>query len=67
MKTPRPIPEESATSSLAGHRFPGGSYQVEHWETFLPLNEVFCYRISGGRAVEETELDEVREIFEFNV
>jgi hypothetical protein len=35
MKTPRPIPEESATSSLVGHRFPGGSYQAEHWENFL--------------------------------
>ena len=30
-----PIPDESAITQLAGHRFPGGTYTVEHWENFL--------------------------------
>ena len=29
------IPEESAITGLQGHRFPGGTYTVEHWENFL--------------------------------
>ena len=33
--TDKPIPDESIITSLAGHRFPGGSYTVEHWENFL--------------------------------
>ena len=29
------IPSEEAMRSLVGHRFPGGSYRIEHWENFL--------------------------------
>ncbi len=29
------IPTEEAMQSLVGHRFPGGSYRIEHWENFL--------------------------------
>ncbi len=29
------IPSEDAMRSLVGHRFPGGSYRIEHWENFL--------------------------------
>jgi hypothetical protein len=30
-----PIPAEAEISALAGHRFPGGEYRIEHWENFL--------------------------------
>lgn len=30
-----PPPEESTITDLAGYRFPGGTYTVEHWENFL--------------------------------
>jgi hypothetical protein len=29
------IPSEAAMRTLVGHRFPGGSYRIEHWESFL--------------------------------
>jgi hypothetical protein len=29
------IPAEDAMRSLVGHRFPGGTYRIEHWENFL--------------------------------
>lgn len=29
------IPSEEAMRALVGHRFPGGSYRIEHWENFL--------------------------------
>jgi hypothetical protein len=29
------IPSEAAMRALVGHRFPGGSYCIEHWENFL--------------------------------
>lgn len=29
------IPSERAMQALVGHRFPGGSYCIEHWENFL--------------------------------
>jgi hypothetical protein len=31
----KPIPAEADITGLAGHRFPGGSYTVAHWENFL--------------------------------
>ena len=31
----KPVPPESAIRALAGHRFPGGQYRIEHWENFL--------------------------------
>ncbi|CAA0125086.1 Uncharacterised protein [Halioglobus japonicus] len=31
----RPIPLEAEITRLVGHRFPGGSYTVAHWENFL--------------------------------
>ena len=30
-----PIPAEADITALAGHRFPGGQYRIEHWENFL--------------------------------
>ena len=30
-----PVPPEEEITALAGHRFPGGFYTVEHWENFL--------------------------------
>jgi hypothetical protein len=29
------IPSEEAMRTLVGHRFPGGTYRIEHWENFL--------------------------------
>jgi hypothetical protein len=29
------IPSEESMCALVGHRFPGGSYRIEHWENFL--------------------------------
>ena len=29
------IPSEEAMLALVGHRFPGGTYRIEHWENFL--------------------------------
>ena len=29
------IPDESRMRALVGHRFPGGTYGIEHWENFL--------------------------------
>jgi len=29
------IPPEEEIAALVGHRFPGGSYTIEHWENFL--------------------------------
>ena len=28
-------PPEAAMRALVGHRFPGGTYRIEHWENFL--------------------------------
>lgn len=33
--TNKPIPPETEITALAGHRFPGGHYNIEHWENFL--------------------------------
>ena len=29
------IPSEETMRALVGHRFPGGTYRIEHWENFL--------------------------------
>jgi hypothetical protein len=29
------IPREETMRALVGHRFPGGTYRIEHWENFL--------------------------------
>jgi len=29
------MPPEHEITALVGHRFPGGSYTIEHWENFL--------------------------------
>ncbi|MCB1687045.1 MAG: hypothetical protein KDI33_01085 [Halioglobus sp.] len=31
----KPVPAEADITRLAGHRFPGGTYTVAHWENFL--------------------------------
>jgi hypothetical protein len=33
--SPRPAPTEDKLGRIVGHRFPGGTYVVEHWENFL--------------------------------
>lgn len=33
--TDKPIPAEGEITRLVGHRFPGGFYDVAHWENFL--------------------------------
>ncbi len=35
MKERPPAPDIAAIEALAGHRFPGGEYRVEHWENAL--------------------------------
>jgi hypothetical protein len=35
MAPPEPFMSEPGLASLAGHRFPGGTYRVEHWENWL--------------------------------
>ena len=35
MPSARPIPPEEEIRGIVGHRFPGGSYTVAHWENFL--------------------------------
>jgi hypothetical protein len=32
---PKSLPDESQIRALAGHRFPGGTYTIAHWENFL--------------------------------
>lgn len=31
----KPVPALTEVSKAVGHRFPGGTYTVEHWENFL--------------------------------
>ena len=31
----QPIPDQAEIEAIAGHRFPGGSYTIAHWENFL--------------------------------
>lgn len=33
--THKPLPAEAEIEALTGHRFPGGTYCVPHWENFL--------------------------------
>lgn len=30
-----PIPDQAKIEAIAGHRFPGGHYRIEHWENVL--------------------------------
>ena len=30
-----PLPSEASINKLVGHKFPGGSYTIAHWENFL--------------------------------
>lgn len=30
-----PVPNRETIEALAGHRFPGGSYRIAHWENYL--------------------------------
>jgi len=34
-------------SGLVGHRFPGGTYTIEHWENFL-VHDVLCSELDGS-------------------
>lgn len=31
----KPVPDEAEITAIAGHRFAGGQYTIEHWENFL--------------------------------
>ena len=33
--TPDTVPAEADVARIVGHRFPGGTYTIEHWENFL--------------------------------
>lgn len=35
MMTRHPVPPAAEIEALAGHRFPGGTYRIAHWENFL--------------------------------
>lgn len=31
----KPMPSEAEIRAIVGHKFPGGTYTIEHWENFL--------------------------------
>jgi hypothetical protein len=45
----RPLPPEADITALAGHRFPGGHYRVEHWENALLTGCTGAELMPGGR------------------
>lgn len=42
------MPTEEEIGKLAGHRFPGGHYQVPHWENFLLTGCTGAELLPGG-------------------
>ncbi len=42
------VPAESEIRALAGHRFPGGRYSVEHWENVLLTGCTGADLLPGG-------------------
>jgi hypothetical protein len=45
----KPIPAEADINRLAGHRFPGGTYTVAHWENFLLTECTGAQLLPDGR------------------
>jgi len=43
------VPPEADISALAGHRFPGGNYTVEHWENALLTTCTGAELLPGGQ------------------
>lgn len=39
---------DEAMLALVGHRFPGGSYRIEHWENFLLTDCTGADQLRGG-------------------
>jgi acyl dehydratase len=37
-ETAAPMPTEAEVAALVGHRFPGGTYRIAHWENWLLTN-----------------------------
>lgn len=46
----KPVPDRAAIEALAGHRFPGGSYRIAHWENFLLTQCTGAELAPGGLA-----------------
>ena len=46
----KPVPDASEIEALAGHRFPGGSYRIEHWENVLLTGCTGTDLLPGGLA-----------------
>lgn len=46
----KPVPARAEIEALAGHRFPGGSYRIEHWENVLLTGCTGADLLPGGLA-----------------
>ena len=46
----RPVPAREGIESLAGHRFPGGSYRIANWENVLLTGCTGADLLPGGLA-----------------
>ena len=46
----KPVPDKAAIEALAGHRFPGGNYRIEHWENVLLTGCTGVDLLAGGLA-----------------
>ena len=46
----QPIPDQTEIEAIAGHRFPGGSYTIAHWENFLRSQCTGAELLPGGMA-----------------
>lgn len=46
----RPVPPREQIEALAGHRFPGGSYRIAHWENVLLTGCTGADLLPGGLA-----------------
>jgi hypothetical protein len=44
----KPIPPEHEITALVGHKFPGGTYTIEHWENFLLTGCTGAEPLPGG-------------------
>lgn len=42
------VPPESEVRKIVGHRFPGGTYTIEHWENFLLTECTGAEQLSNG-------------------
>jgi len=44
------VPEQAEIEAIAGHRFPGGTYSIAHWENFLLSQCTGADLLPGGMA-----------------